>query len=83
MAFYVVYYSMIIKEEKATWLPHWNHQAHGWLDLGGSDNIWTITNLHHYDDYGVTLDTFTIEKGGKTKEIYSYDEGETFTYDVH
>ena len=83
MAFCVVHYSMIIKEEKATWIPPYSHLGHGWLDLGGSDNIWTITNVHHYDDYGVTLETFTIEKGGKTKEIYSYDEGETFTYDVY
>ena len=74
---------MIIKTEKATWIPPLDNQRNGWLDLGGEDNIWTITNIHSYADYGTTLDTFTIEKGDETKEIYSYDEGETFTFDVY
>ena len=77
-----------MKNENATWLPAidepWgdldgNHN-HGWLDLDGE--IWTITNIHSYADYGATLDTFTIKKGEESKEIYSYDEGETFTFDI-
>mgnify|MGYP001372696951 CR=1 FL=1 len=73
---------MIIKQEKATWIPQLPDSPDlGWLRLNGE--TWTITNIHHYDDYGVTLETFTIEKDGKIKEIYSYDEGETFTFDAY
>ena len=77
---------MIIKTERATWIPALDDPAedvtnHGWLDLNGE--IWTITNLHQFDDLGGTLDTLTIEKDGETKEIYSYDELETFTFDVY
>ena len=72
---------MIIKTEKATWIPQLpNTPDLGWLRLWGK--TWTITNIYHFDDYGCSLDTFTIEKDGETKEIYSYDEGETFTFDV-
>lgn len=80
----MLYYSMIIKEEKATWIPATGEFLnHGWLDLGGKDNIWIIMDIHSYDDYGVTIDTFHIEKNGERKDIYSYDEGLTFTYDVY
>ena len=80
---------MIMKNENATWLPAidepWGHldgnHNHGWLDLDGE--IWTITNIHNFDDLGCTLDTLTIEKDGVEKKIYSCDEGETFTYDVY
>ena len=46
-------------------------------------DIWIITKIHSYADYGASIDTFTIERDGEIKEIYSYDEGETFTYDVY
>ena len=73
---------MIMKKEKATWLPPTGEFLnHGWLAFG-KDDIWIITNIHSYDDFGATIDTFTIEKDGKTKEIYSLDEGETFTFDI-
>ena len=78
---------MIIKTEKARWLPPLQalqdsgQNQHGWIIL--DRETWEITNLHSYADYGMTLETFTIEKDGKTKEIYSYDEGETFTFDVY
>ena len=73
---------MIIKTEKATWIPQLpNTPDLGWISL--DDETWTITKIYHFDDYGCSLDTFTIEKDGETKEIYSYDEGETFTFDVY
>ena len=82
----MVYYSMIIKEEKATWLPHWNNKDHGWLAINGK--IWQIIHWHSFSDFGQTLETLTIERGNQVdtskrerKEIYSYNEGETFTYD--
>jgi len=72
---------MIIKTERATWIPQLPDTPDlGWLDLNGE--IWKITNIHSFDDFGCSLDTFTIEKDGVEKEIYSYDEGETFTFDV-
>ena len=73
---------MIIKTEKATWIPQLpNTPDLGWISL--DDETWTITKIYNFDDFGCTLDTFTIEKDGETKEIYSYDEGETFTFDAH
>jgi len=48
-----------------------------------NEEIWTITNLHQFDDLGGTIDTLTIERDGETKEIYSYDELDTFTFDVY
>ena len=73
---------MTIKTEKASWIPptgEFNHD--GWLDLNGK--IWIITDIHSYADYGATMDTFTIERDDEVKEIYSYDEGETFTFDAY
>tara|TARA_Y100000310_G_C19987528_1_gene492622 strand:+ start:43 stop:279 length:237 start_codon:yes stop_codon:yes gene_type:complete len=78
---------MIIKKERASWIPPlpaervvWGTVAElGWIELDGE--AWVITNIHHFDDFGCTVDTFTIEKDGEKIEIYSYDEGETFTFD--
>ena len=78
---------MIIKTERARWIPplkaaqESGANYHGWMDLDGE--IWEITNLYHFADFGATMETFTIEKDGETKEIYSYDEGETFTFDAY
>jgi len=82
---------MIVKTEKATWLPPvkdgTSKPAHGWLSIDGK--IWQITNWHSFADFGATLETLTIQRGNQvelskreTKEIYSYDEGETFTFDI-
>ena len=69
--------------------------THGWLSI--DRKIWQITNWHSFADFGATLETLTIERGNhvmacrmetgrpvryETKEIYSYDEGETFTFDI-
>ena len=71
---------MVIKTENVAWIPQLPDTPDlGWLRL--NNEIWTITNIYHYADYGATMETFTIEKDGLTREIYSYDEGETFTFD--
>ena len=60
----------------------------GWLNIDGM--IWQIINWHSFDDFGATLDTLTIERGNQVdaskrerKEIFSQDEGETFTFAAH
>ena len=83
---------MIQKTEETTWIPPVNEEgttkpAHGWLNIDGK--IWQIINWHSFDDLGATIETLTIERGNQvdkskreTKEIYSFDEGETFTFDI-
>ena len=83
----MLYCNMIIKKENATWNPQLpNSPELGWIRLGttqGQWTTWTITSICHFDDMGASMDTFTIELNGETKEIYSYDEGETFTFDAY
>ena len=71
-----------MKKEKATWLPPIRPDgSHGWLNINGE--TFNIVNIHSYDGYGSTLDTFTIqEPNGKTREVYTQDEGDTFTFDI-
>ena len=38
-----------------------------------------ITDWHSFDDIGNTIETLTVQRLGVTKEVYSFDEGETFT----
>jgi len=68
---------MIIKKENVTFVPPIRQNENGWLNINGE--IIRITNIHHFDDFGQTLDTFTLEDG---QEVYSLDEGETFTFDL-
>lgn len=76
---------MIMKIENARWIPAiegtFASTKHGWLDIDGE--IWKITNWHSFADFGVTVETLTITKDGETKEIYSLDEAETFTFDAY
>ena len=72
----VVYLGMVIKYEKAEM-----DETGKFITLNGI--LWAITKTYHYDDYGVSMDTFTIMNfDGEQKDIYSYDEGETFTFDA-
>ena len=81
---------MIAKIEKARWTPplkalqHSGVNKHGWIILGtGRDSTtWDIVKWHSFDHRGATLETLVIENNGKIKEIYSFDEGETFTFDL-
>ncbi len=70
---------MIRRQEDATWIPPLNDLGLGWLHLNGE--TWDIVDVHHFDDFGVTLDTLRIERGDRKSEIYSFDECETFTFD--
>ena len=78
-----------IKTEHAiTFIPPVNDGTskpeEGWLNIDGK--IWEITNWHSWDDLGHTLETLTIERGSETthwiKEIYSFNEGASFTFDI-
>ena len=43
----------------------------------------SIINHHSFSDFGATLDTFkVINYAGNIREIYSFDECETFTFDM-
>ena len=42
-----------------------------------------IIKEHQYDDFGKTLDTFTLMNfAGDVIEVYSYDEGMTFVDEI-
>ena len=42
----------------------------------------SIISHHSFDDFGATLDTYkVINYAGMIREIYSFDECETFTFD--
>ncbi len=42
-----------------------------------------IIKTHQFDDFGGTLDTFTLMNfNGDVIELYSYDEGQTFTDEI-
>ena len=46
------------------------------------DVLWSVLEHHSFDDFGATVDTLTIMNfNGDVKEIYSFDECETFTFD--
>jgi len=66
---------MIIRKENAT------------LEENGQflildDILWSVLKHHSFDDFGATVDTLTIMNfNGDVKEIYSFDECETFTFD--
>ena len=59
-----------------TFLPPLRQGDHGWLNIDGKTFL--ITNIHHFDDFGMSMETLTLEDG---QEVYSYDEGSTFTFD--
>ena len=75
-------------EQKIRWPPPLKQlqdeglNQHGWIILITGDTAWEITNWHSYDDLGGNIETLTIERDGETKEIYSTDEGETFTLEL-
>jgi len=60
-------------KDEITFIPPLRNEEDGWLNING--DILRITNIHHFDDFGHTLETFTLEDG---QEVYSYDE-QSFT----
>ena len=87
---------MIIKEENITLIPVTKNSyagkalnsdkaltEHGWLDIPSEGlGLWMITDWHSFDDIGNTIETLTVQRLGVTKEVYSFDEGETFTLEA-
>ena len=77
-------------EQKIRWMPPLKQlqdtglNYHGWIIIGtGSQSTtWDIINWHTYSDFGADLETLTIQSGKEQKEIYSIDEGETFTFEL-
>ena len=73
----------MITKNKIRWMPPLKQlqdagiNEHGWLVIDGK--TLEVTNIHHYDDYGQEVETFTLEDG---QEVYTFNEGETFTFDI-
>jgi hypothetical protein len=88
--------SVFLKEEAraveaARWVPPLKElqrsgvNQHGWIiikPVGWPSTTWEIINWHSFDDLGQTIETLTIQSGEVQKEIYSLDEGETFTFEL-
>jgi len=60
---------------KVQFIPNYNQHdtGLGWLDVGGE--IFAITNIHSFDDFGVEQDTITLEDGS---EWITQDGGSTY-----
>ena len=78
-----------MKTEKAlVWIPPLKalqasgENQHGWIDDRSTGTIWDIINWHSFDDLGNTIETLTLQSHKTMKEIYSFDEGETFTFEI-
>ena len=42
----------------------------------------SVISHHSFDDFGATIDTFRVMNyAGDVKEVYSFDQCETFTFD--
>ena len=65
---------MMIKETNITYIPSFGNIAdYGWLEIDGE--CVRVVDIHSWDDFGQTQDTFILEDG---REYISQDEGETF-----
>jgi hypothetical protein len=57
------------------------HECGKFMTIDGV--LHSVINHHSFDDFGATLDTFrVINFAGLIREIYSFDECETFTFDT-
>ena len=65
-----------MKKEDINWMPPVRDDEHGWLIIDGKD--WWITDWHHYDDFGQSIETVRATRDGKEVEVYSMDEGLTW-----
>ena len=61
------------------WIPPLRDNELGWININTIS--WNIIDWHSFDDFGQTLDTLTIKHPftNQVMEVYSNDEGETFT----
>ena len=62
-----------MQKEDINWMPPVRSDENGWLIIDGKD--WWITNWHHFDDFGQSMETVTATRDGKEVEVYSMDEG--------
>ena len=67
------------KKEDITWLPGLRLQDDGWIVVNGTDQ-YVITNWHHFDDFGQTVETVQATNMCTREEIevYSMDEGQSW-----
>jgi hypothetical protein len=64
---------MMIEKTNITYIPSFGNSAdYGWLDIDGE--CVRVVDVHSWDDFGHSQDTFTLEDG---TEYISQDEGET------
>ena len=69
------------KKEDITWMPGLRPSDDGWLVVDKEPMI--ITNWHHYDDFGQTVETVTVkDAAGDEAEYYSMDEGQSWCSEV-
>ena len=66
-------------ETAIEWMPPHDDDLsrHGNLRIDGK--IWLITEWHSFDDYGQTLETVQVCNGKDRMEVYSFDEGYSWT----
>ena len=65
-------------KEDVRYMPPLRDEDHGWLIIKGEN--WLITNWHHFDDFGQTIETVTVKHplNNETQEVYSLDEGQSW-----
>jgi hypothetical protein len=73
--------NFMITKNDITWIPAIDEPLgetddHGWLAIDGETH--RIESIHHFDDFGHELTTFTLENGA---EVYM-DESERFTLEM-
>ena len=68
-----------MKKEDITWLPGFRPNEDGWIVVDGTEK-YVITDWHHFDDFGQTVETVQAKNPCTQEEIevYSMDEGYTW-----
>ena len=60
-----------------TWMPPLRNNEDGWILVNGEQFL--ITNWHHFDDFGQTIETVTAKSSDNEEiEVYSMNEGQTW-----
>ena len=59
-----------------TWMPAITKDECDWLII--DKEPWAVTNWHHFDDFGQTVETVTAKRDDMEIEVYSMDEGLTW-----
>ena len=68
-----------MKKEDITWLPGFRPNENGWIVVDGTEK-YVITDWHHFDDFGQTIETVQAKNlaTGDSIEVYSMDEGHSW-----